>query len=383
MKALLVATLATAGLAAALAASAAEIDVMTQNQYLGADIAPLVEPGLSDEEFLARLAAAFQQVAANKPQERIQALAAEISGRQPHLVGLQEVFSFRCESLVPFDLCSQLPFAGAFNDHLALMQQALGSRYRVVGEVRNLDIALELEVLPGASIVISVLDRDVILARSDVQASALLPAVRDLACGVPFRSADGCNYQVTVPLESLGTSIQRGYVAATAVVSGRPYLFVNTHLETREPYAFFQALQAMELMGAVDGLSAGLGIPAIVVGDFNSSPNDTNPVYVPPIFPGVPEYVPSPYMTFSATMTDAWMLRPGRAAGLSCCQLADLSNHNSQLYERIDLIWSSVPPLKVKQARVIGETVNTKTVPPGRGKWPSDHAAVAATLQFP
>jgi len=172
-------------------------------------------------------------------------------------------------------------------------------------------------------------------------------------------------------------------VAATAVVSGRPYLFVNTHLETREPYAFFQALQAMELMGAVGGLSAGLGIPAIVVGDFNSSPNDTNPVYVPPIFPGVPEYVPSPYMTFSATMTDAWMLRPGRAAGLSCCQLADLSNHNSQLYERIDLIWSSVPPLKVKQARVIGETVNTKTVPPGRGKWPSDHAAVAATLQFP
>ena len=149
MKTLFVAALATAGLAAAHVASAAEIDVMTQNQYLGADIAPLVEPGISGEEFLARVAAAFQQVAANKPQERIQALAGEITARRPHLVGLQEVFSFSCESLVPVDLCSQLPFAGAFNDHLALTEQALGSRYRVVGEVRNLDIALEIEVAAG------------------------------------------------------------------------------------------------------------------------------------------------------------------------------------------------------------------------------------------
>ena len=40
------------------------------------------------------------------------------------------------------------------------------------------------------------------------------------------------------------------------------------------------------------------------------------------------------------------------------------------------------PPWEVKQARVEGDTVNTKTRPPGRGLWASDHGSVAATLQF-
>ena len=57
------------------AALAADIDVMTQNQYLGADIAPLVEPGISQEEFFERVLAALGQVAANRPRERLSALA--------------------------------------------------------------------------------------------------------------------------------------------------------------------------------------------------------------------------------------------------------------------------------------------------------------------
>jgi hypothetical protein len=384
MKALLAATLATAGLAAASAAAAADIDVMTQNQYLGADIAPLVEPGISQDEFLARVAIALQQVAENRPRERIVALAAEIAARQPHLVGLQEVFAFSCVNMSPLaDVCGQLP--PAFNDHLALLEQSLGDSYRVVATVQNLDVALPFFVVEelGIGAIIGVVDRDVILARRDVEAAPLPPALRDLTCAESLRSADGCRYTVTVPLDALGTRIFRGYVAATASVGGRPYLFVNTHLETREPFAFFQSLQAMELAGTVGFLGGYLGVPVVAVGDFNSSPNDTNPVDVPPIFPGVPAQVPSPYMTMSSMMSDAWLFRPGNVAGLSCCQLADLSNHKSQLSERIDLIWSSVPPLKVKQARVIGDTVNTRTSPPGRGKWPSDHGSVAATLQLP
>jgi len=103
---------------------------------------------------------------------------------------------------------------------------------------------------------------------------------------------------------------------------------------------------------------------------------------VPPLDPRFPPFAPTPYAAFSSAMQDAWLLRPGTVPGLSCCQAADLSNHNSQVYERIDLIWSSDVPWKVKDARVLGETVNFKTHPHGRGLWPSDHGAVTATLQF-
>jgi len=387
MKALFIASLAAAGLAAMPAASAADIEVMTQNQYLGADIAPLVSA--PPEEFLNEVSKALMQVAANRPAERIVAQAAEILARQPHVVGLQEVFSFDCRNLTPMDVCSVLPFAGAFNDHLALTEQALGSRYYPVAQVVNLDFTFEVADL---GIEITVVDRDVILARQDVAAAPVKEEVLDMLCDEDFQSANGCNYQVVIRLgPPTYLAVQRGFVVAQALVNGRPYTFVNTHLETKEPISFFQAAQAFELVQVVNGLRQA-GPPVIVVGDFNSSPND--PVFVPNV-PGAPPppaeaglgdtwpEVANPYVQLTAAlMNDVWLGRPGNVAGLTCCQAADLLNHNSELYERVDLIWSSELPRKVKQARVEGDTVNTKTRPPGHGLWPSDHGAVAATLQF-
>jgi hypothetical protein len=39
-------------------------------------------------------------------------------------------------------------------------------------------------------------------------------------------------------------------------------------------------------------------------------------------------------------------------------------------------------PGKVKDVRLLGEVSADRTKPPGRGLWPSDHASVAATLQY-
>ena len=385
MKALFIASLVAAGMTAVPAASAADIEVMTQNQYLGADIAPLVEPGLTPPEFFDRLAIALQQVAANKPQERFVALAAEIAARRPHLVGMQEVYAFECTPLTPTNGCLIPVVVAATNDHLAGTLAALDGDYYAVAMVKNLDVDLPLVLAPDVVVSIRVVDRDVILARSDV-AAAPLP----LPC--PRPSADGCNYQAVAPVPSLGINVERGYVAAQAMVDGRPYLFVNTHLETREPVSFFQAAQAIELVEVIEALKQA-GPTVLVVGDFNSAAND--PLYVPngPDAPPPPPWLddgegnwiplPNPYVQLTAAlMRDVWLDRPGNVPGLTCCQAADLSNHRSQLYERVDLIWSSVLPWKVKQARVEGDTVNTKTLPPGLGLWPSDHGAVAATLQF-
>jgi len=376
MKAWIVTSLAAAGLAVAGAASAADITVMTQNQYLGADIAPLVDPAKDFDEELVK---AFLQVAANKPTERVAALAAEIAKQQPHLVGLQEVFGFSCE---PEAICSQLPIAGAFNDHLVMTMGALADDYQVVATVTNLNLTLPYELYAGGPIVyISVIDRDVILARKDVTAEPLNPAVLAQLCS--RLSADGCNYLAVVPLPApLSGNIERGYVVAVAQVDGGSYLFVNTHLETREPLPFFQGKQAEQLSATLVALKS-LGLPIILVGDFNSDPNDPEVLpSPPPPYPQLPP-VQNPYVQLTAAeLSEAWLFRPGKVPGLSCCQAADLTNHNSQVYERIDLIWSSETPWKVKNARVVGETVNFKTRPPGRGLWPSDHGAVVATLQF-
>jgi hypothetical protein len=69
------------------------------------------------------------------------------------------------------------------------------------------------------------------------------------------------------------------------------------------------------------------------------------------------------------------VLYPDRA-GFTCCQDENLMNRTSKLFVRIDLVQfrGGFTP---KQATVVGNTARDKTTP---GLWPSDHAAVAATL---
>lgn len=355
-------------------AHAGEIDVMTQNQYLGADIGPLIAT-LGTPAFNDSVVAALRQIAANSSQERFVALAAQVLKRRPHLVGLQEVWRFDCIPAVP-ELngypCTDPSIAGAFSDHLAGTLAALGAGYSAVGQVRNFSVQ-SFDVYPGIPFFINgipaflrVMDRDVILARNDVAAEPLA-----LPCAKP--SLDGCNFSVAVPLPGLG-AIERGFVAVDATVNGEAYRFINTHLEVQGgggPIpAEVQAAQAFQLVQTALGAT-----PAarrlIIVGDMNSSPNDA------------PSTLPTPYQIFQgAGLHDAWLQRPGAVPGLSCCQLEGLDNQHSQHYERIDLIYSRELPWRVQEARTIGDVSNDRTMPHGRGLWPSDHASVAARLQF-
>jgi len=365
--------LAVATLAAAGTASSADIDVMTQNQYLGADIAPLIA-AIGTEGFNDAVVTALRQIAANRSQERFTALAALITKRQPHLVGLQEVWEFRCIPAVP-ELggypCNDPSIAGAFNDHLAGTLAALAPRYRDAGYVQNFAIS-SFDVYPGIPFFVNgvpaflqVQDRDVILARSDV-ATTNVP----LPCARP--SEDGCNFDVDLPLGPLG-SVERGFLAVDVTIGGMDYRFFNTHLEVQGNALIpgeVQAAQAFQLIGTALGTTPP-DRRLIIVGDTNSSPNDP------------PSSLPTPYMLFAAAgFYDVWDLRPGAASGLSCCQLEDLSNKVSVLDQRIDYIYTREMPLKVKDVRLLGEVAADKTRPPGRGLWPSDHASVAGRLQY-
>jgi endonuclease/exonuclease/phosphatase family metal-dependent hydrolase len=403
-------------LAVAGTAASAEIEVMTQNQYVGTDLIGLVE----SDDFNAATIAALRDRAKSMPTLRARALAALIGKRGPALVGLQEVYDFTCREL-PTPVadgkgCDNPSIAGAFTDQLADTLAALGGRYRDVATVVNLNLPEGL-VLPdgsplpvalpgipvtidGMTIYLGVVDRDVILARSDVAAQ---PVPYTALC--PLRvSGDGCNYQTLAYADlditvapgvtvTVRVNFERGFVGVDAMVGGAPYRFVNTHLETRlegsGPQArFIQSAQAAELLASMSYIPTAPGQRTLVVGDMNSDPRDS--VY--PVPPGYQEIlgVP-PYQQFARLggFTDVWTRRPGVGkgkgaplVGLSCCQYPDLSNRRSDLYERVDLIFSLAPPKKVFEARLLGESVADKTSPKGRGLWPSDHASVAARLQF-
>ena len=365
------------------------LDVMTQNQYLGADIAPLIgaigTPGFNDA-----VVKALGQISRNQTVARVTSLAGQISGRQPHLVGLQEVWKFTCIPAMP-ELngypCNAPEIAGAFNDHLAITTSALGASYSVAAIVQNFTIE-SFEVAPGvvypgipffvngAPAFLQVMDRDVILARADVTAEPYAyPCPSTPVPGEPARnnvSVDGCNYVIDLPLGALG-SVLRGFVAVDATVDGTLYRFVNTHLEVEAGGPIpgeIQAAQAYQLLDTVTGVPAP-GRKLIIVGDTNSSPNDQ------------PSTLPTPYMLFTAyQMYDAWLLRPGNVAGLSCCQAEDLLNRVSILYRRVDQIFTQQLPTRVKDVRLIGEVAADRLAPPGLGLWPSDHSSVAAGLRY-
>ncbi len=371
------------------ALAADKITVETRNLYLGADLTPILT-ALTPAAFNAALVTALAEITATNFPERAQALAKEIADKQPHLVGLQEVFNFTKNfgnGAVPF------------RDYLADLMSALaaeGASYVVAASVQNLNIVLPVdEDFDGLfDFLLGATDRDVILARADI-AAAVTPVPFPLLCAARA-SLDGCNYSTVVmaPTALGPITIERGFVGVDATIGGKTYRFLNTHLEVMFPAAdpFAPAIQAAQATELNALLAASLGffpLPAgstpIVVGDINSSPDD-GPFPDPILGPFVP-----PYTQFAsgvnlfgfglfAAQTDAWDLRPGNDPGFTCCELSDLSNKKTLDDERIDVIFSVQVPSKVK-ANVIGNEPSDKTKP--SRLWPSDHAGVVGTLTFP
>lgn len=349
-------------------AAAEELTVMTRNLYLGADLTPLLV-AQSKEQLLSAVSDIKGTIESNNFPERATALAAEIAEKKPHLVGLQEVLNFTIDGANP---------GPPFNDYLQELLDALearGADYWVVAVAKNLDL-----VFPLGINLIGVLDRDVILARGDV-----VTRVVDLNGLCHVVSEDGCNYQFVATLPNpLATEneplppivVERGFVAVDAWVNRFPVRFVNTHLEVRElgPFGFLQAAQAFELTQILVALNSEslnpLRAPIILVGDFNSDPRD--PVLAGPIIP--------PYLQLTAAgFVDAWTQhRRGNPDGYTCCQQEDLVNRKSVLYERVDLIFSSAVPEKVK-VHLVGDKIPDKK---SSGLWPSDHAGVVGWIEF-
>lgn len=380
--------------------SAGEIDVMTQNQYLGADLAPVLGAATANSfdaaAFSAAVVDALTKIAATRPAERARALAEQIARRDPDVVGLQEAYMFACQPYPGFPGgpglgCDDPAIRAAFTDHLADTAAALHGRYTIAGRVTNLQIGAIPFAVNGYPAVLALADRDAILVRRGVRA-AWVDFSTTTACRV---SDQGCNYRTAPPAfpTPMGDiAIERGFLAVDLTVRGRAYRVFNSHLEQRllapnlPETRLLQVGQAYELLGTALGTWDGVK-KVIVVGDINSDPADTIPVPpYPPTLPWAPA-LPSvpPYQVFTANgFTDAWTLRPHhRGEGPTCCQDEDLRNHRSALYERIDMIFTLTRPAHVTDMMLLGDSPEDKTRPAFHGGlWPSDHAALAARLKF-
>jgi hypothetical protein len=328
------------------------ISVLTRNLYLGADINPvLAAPPAQIPIVVAQTWAHIQ--ATNFP-SRAGALADEIGRVSPHVVGLQEVALFLVQPNGDAAFGGNTPATQVALDFLTVLLNQLAARgldYQVVSLIQNADV--ELPMFTGGSpnpfTDLRFIDRDVILARSDV-------AIQNAAAG---------NYAAFVPLP-VGPAL-RGWTAVDATVNGTAFRFINTHLEVQS-FAPVQAAQAQQLLAMANASP----LPVVLVGDLNSAAdNSQTPTYA---------------TITQAGYDDVWVRAHRMDPGYTCCHAKDLLNPTPTLDQRLDLVLirgfgpSPAHGAGSYHAEIVGENAADRTA---SGLWPSDHAGVAAILRVP
>jgi len=337
------------------------VRVLTQNLYVGLDVGPIIAAPLDQIPFV--VAEGWADFLANRPADRMAAIANEIALVRPHLIGLQEVT--RAFEQFPSDtvLGNFTPNAtDEVIDFLAVLLDELDRRgldYRVASEQLGTDIELPRfdGVVDGSPIFTDVRVKfsDVILRRSDVPATQLF----------------AINYATALPIPTIpGLFVRRNAVGVRATVGGDSFRFVSTHLEplipglpdTSQPQ-LGQVAELIQLLATQHDPQAA----TVLVGDFNS-PAESGTSY---------------QALAGAGYTDVWTVRDDHDhPGFTCCQEVVLTSPQSVLFERIDLVWTSNLTLSHPVlAFTIGDLPIFRT--PSRPRlWPSDHAGVIAWVGF-
>ena len=335
-----------------------DFTVYTQNVYLGGDTGPIFTLDFSDIPALIAATNLFwAEVQASDVQERVSAIVDELDARQPHLVGLQEVFQF-----FEVELATGTPVVVGGIDLLTSIEAEISARalpYEVGGVQENTSTGAAFGLPLSPTRILQFTDRLVVLRRTDVSVSA----------------SDQGSYAATLMLGPL--TLERGWIRITTERGGVPYHFVTTHLETQALLPL-QAAQADEL---INGVVGGLDGITIVAGDLNSDPEN----------PGSPSWTPTYDDMITAGFEDPWERRShsSRDSGFTCCQDPNLRNGPSLLDQQIVfvLVRRTDHPSKSGMIggsirdEVVGEEQEDRT--PTQGLWPADHAGLVATLRLP
>jgi endonuclease/exonuclease/phosphatase family metal-dependent hydrolase len=350
---LLSALLAAAAVLPAFAATPVTVTVMTRNMYFGANLDPIL--AATDVASLAQgTAAVYDQIQKTGFAARAAKVADEIAAGRPDLVALQEVSLWRTGPLL------SPPATDVLYDQLDLLLSALAQRKLHYGVIAMQHLVDAEAPVPTANIDLRLTDRDVILANLD-----LPQAVFD------WTNAQTHRYQAIFGIGSpvLGQfTMPRGWLSVDIVMQGVKFRLAATHLESTYPGIpdgqKAQEAQAAELAASL----AGLDVPVIVIGDFNSNAE-----------PG-PEQTASLRTFLLAGFADAWRSAHPGDPGLTWPVVAEDSGSPATPLERIDLVLTRAlqptffsPGLRVLSA----ERTATES-----GATASDHAGVVVRLQL-
>ncbi|MEJ2186082.1 MAG: endonuclease/exonuclease/phosphatase family protein [Gemmatimonadota bacterium] len=332
------------------------ITVMSQNLYLGADLDALLAAQTPEE-----LAGVFQQLQITSAGNmgRMQQIAWQIAQRAPHLAGLQEVTRYTFSTAAGTDTLDYVTILQAYLNYFYAMGLS-GHTYQVVRQPLT-EAPPQTVALPTGDLIVTYQDGDAILIRDDVSLVGDPTMVK-------------YDMQQTLVVGGTPFTNYRGYIAVTADVDGVRLRFVNTHLEVQ----MFRDVQVAQSAQLIHDL-ADETLPVVLVGDFNSAANHDAPA---------DQKSPSYRMLRQAHFGDMWLREAHSVSGVTCCQAPDLLNDVSMLSQRLDLVlvrWGPASFGGRSAMEVVGDepgdrvtvtdpVVGTVTL------WPSDHAAVAATL---
>ena len=294
-----------------------DVDVMSQNLYIGADLDRILqgEPP----------AAVLQTVLATDYPGRAAKIAETIGANRPDLVGLQEA-----TRITVFDSQGNVLLALDYLEILMGQLNAQGHPYGVSSAVINADVTLPIDTASG--IFARVIDRDAIIHNTETTTVA---------------NAVSQNFATNFAIDLGGVPIEftRGFTGVDATVDGQTFRFVNTHLEVRNapcvtPVGVMvcQNAQAGELIDAL----AGTVSPTILVGDFNAALGETA------------------YQTVGdGGFTDTWNSQT--EAGNTCCQFELLDNAESELNQRIDHLFVRDAEIVSATTTVLGDEQESRT----------------------
>jgi endonuclease/exonuclease/phosphatase family metal-dependent hydrolase len=256
---------------------------------------------------------------------RAAAIAGQLAAHRPYVVGLQEVARW-------WNGDEEHDFLDILLAELA----RAGLRYRAAATVTTSTTAAGT-----GEDAVGMTDRVALLVQADPPAAG--------AAGEEIYTA-----RIDLPGPSgEGAAKLRGWAWADVEAGGRPLRIVTTHLEAFE--ADVRLAQARELLDALD---AG-GRPALVLGDFNASPDDVT------------------YGLFRERgFHDAWTDAHGDADGHTALRSATLDDA-AGLDRRWDYVLHRAPGLTTASATLLGADAGSRSP---SGLWASDHLGVAATF---
>jgi endonuclease/exonuclease/phosphatase family metal-dependent hydrolase len=366
--------LALAVLPAPAPAASGEVNVMTRNLYLGSGLGGATGAD-SIQELVNEAGVILRNVDTNDFRIRSRGLAREILNRRPHLVGLQEVTTWRTGP------CQRSPIPPTAQDvrydYLQLLLRRLNAQrnlYRAVVVEDQFDFEVwvnedgdESTSAPGCPYGSEfngrMTMRDVILARR----------------GVRVRNRRSGTFETLLQVRPGGVSIdvERGWTSVDARVPGVPrFRLVNTHLEafdnqesnptnqgTEVPNGRVRRAQARELIRR-GGPARGNRV--ILLGDLNSD---------------IATWIrPGDELAHRAVRRAGFVQRD-TSRPLSCCLESEIlttdgGGQRSDFDHKVDHILTNAP----RTVRLLRSAVTG--LQPRNGFWNSDHAGIFSRLRI-